>query len=88
MRLKCQSKTQSGEVGNVEVGTEHLSVSKETSEGSSSHIALPSNAINSSSAIMSDIENDPNSKPPDDMDEKDDLTTPLTTLETCCVELL
>ena len=41
-----------------------------------SQIALPCDAINSSTVVMSDVENDSNSKPPDGMDEKNDLTTP------------
>ena len=60
----------------AEVGMEHQSVSKKTSEGLSSQLALPMaplNATSTSNAVMSDVENDTNSQPPD---EKDGQTTP------------
>ena len=58
----------------VEAETEQQPASKVTSEDLSSQIDPP--MALASDATMSDAENNPNSQPPNDMDRKDDPTTP------------
>ena len=61
----------------VEAESEQQPVSKVTSEDLSSQIdppmALASDATSTPNVTMSDAENNPNSRPPNDMDGKDAL---------------
>ena len=73
-----------------EAETEQQPASKVTNEDLSSQIDPPmastSDATSTPNVTMSDAENIPNSQPPNDMDRKDDPTTPDSIGENECLE--